>query len=251
MSELPPVRLIVDPPQPGDWNMAVDEALLESAAQGIACLRFYEWSEPTLSLGYFQRLAERASHVASADCPVVRRASGGGAIMHDRELTYSFVAPTEERFAPSITTLYDLFHKTLLEALARFAVVGRLFAGDSGEAAKTSSSAFLCFERRTQGDVLCENQKIGGSAQRRRRGAILQHGSVLLCTSPHAPELIGIAEITGRHVSAAALRTIWSELILQKLGLRPERSAISSAEHALAAQIARDQFRSPAWTNRR
>ena len=246
-----PARLIVDPPLPGDWNMAVDEALLESAAEGIACLRFYQWSEPTLSLGYFQQLADRALHVASRDCPLVRRASGGGAIVHDRELTYSFVTPIEERFATSSTTLYDAFHKTLLEALATFAVVGRLFEADAGDAEKPRSSAFLCFERRTPGDVLCENQKICGSAQRRRRGALLQHGSVLLHTSRHAPELRGIAEITGGDLSAAELAMTWAGLLARELGFRLERSALSSPEHALAAQFARDQFQSAVWTNRR
>src|SRR5690242_1143259 len=84
------IRLILDPPAPGSWNMAVDEALLETAADaGIATLRFYQWNEPTLSLGYFQAAAERNQHSMSSGCPLVRRASGGGAILHDRELTYS------------------------------------------------------------------------------------------------------------------------------------------------------------------
>src|SRR5262245_32066382 len=90
------VRLIIDPPQKGAWNMAVDQALLESAAaSGGVALRFYQWSEPTLSLGYFQPIAARSEHPPSLHSPVVRRASGGGAILHDRELTYSIAAPSE------------------------------------------------------------------------------------------------------------------------------------------------------------
>ena len=74
--------------------MAVDEALLETAASlGVPTLRFYQWQEPTMSLGYFQEYADRLRHAASAGCPTVRRASGGGAIMHDRELTYSLAVP--------------------------------------------------------------------------------------------------------------------------------------------------------------
>ncbi|MEM6330787.1 MAG: lipoate--protein ligase family protein, partial [Planctomycetota bacterium] len=89
-----PCRLIVDPPQPGARNMAVDEALLDAAAAGAgATLRLYRWSSPTLSLGYFQPLAARAAHPASAGCPCVRRHSGGGAIVHDHELTYSLAVP--------------------------------------------------------------------------------------------------------------------------------------------------------------
>src|SRR6188474_2624923 len=88
------LRLIVDPPASGAWNMAVDEALLETAAiSGLATLRFYTWQEPTLSLGYFQSAVDRDHHPDGRDCPLVRRASGGGAIIHDRELTYSIALP--------------------------------------------------------------------------------------------------------------------------------------------------------------
>ncbi len=87
-------RLLIDPPGAGAWNMAVDEMLLEwSAAQGGCCLRLYGWREATLSLGYFQEYADRAGHGPSRNCPVVRRLTGGGAIVHDAELTYSLVVP--------------------------------------------------------------------------------------------------------------------------------------------------------------
>ena len=87
-------RLIVDPPAPGAWNMAVDEALFEQAAKfGTPTLRFYQWSEPTLSLGYFQNYDDRRSHAASLGTAAVRRTTGGGAILHDQELTYSLVWP--------------------------------------------------------------------------------------------------------------------------------------------------------------
>ena len=74
--------------------MAVDEMLLERAQeQAAACLRFYGWSEPTLSLGYFQTYADRQEHPPSLPCAAVRRLTGGGAILHDAELTYSIVLP--------------------------------------------------------------------------------------------------------------------------------------------------------------
>src|SRR5688500_9559950 len=98
------LRVITDPPASGAWNMAVDEALLESAATGsVATLRFYEWHEPTLSLGYFQPAADREQHAASRACPLVRRASGGGAIVHDRELTYSLAWPLRDVRAKAAT----------------------------------------------------------------------------------------------------------------------------------------------------
>src|SRR5688500_2618026 len=105
------VRLINDPPAPGAWNMAVDEALLESAAErGIATLRLYRWSEPTLSLGYFQAAGDRIQHPASLGCPMVRRASGGGAIIHDSELTYSLAIPQPDVRAHAATDLYEAVH---------------------------------------------------------------------------------------------------------------------------------------------
>ncbi len=80
-------RLIIDPPAAGRWNMAVDEALLLSAAsRRTVTLRVYQWEVPTLSLGYFQPHAQREQHASSRHCPLVRRATGGGAIVHDRRI---------------------------------------------------------------------------------------------------------------------------------------------------------------------
>src|SRR5690242_18095105 len=93
-SEIQVGRLLIDSAVDGPRSMAIDEALLESAAGGgPLTLRFYQWSEPTLSLGYFQRYEDRSLHPASLDCPIVRRPTGGGAILHDKELTYSLALP--------------------------------------------------------------------------------------------------------------------------------------------------------------
>ena len=83
------------------WNMAVDQALLESVDKTqVPVIRFYQWESPALSLGYFQKMADRELHPASRDADCVRRATGGGAILHDRELTYSVALP----FAASATS---------------------------------------------------------------------------------------------------------------------------------------------------
>src|SRR5262249_44894287 len=98
--------------------MAVDEVLAESAAElGQCSLRFYEWSRPTLSLGYFQPYSAREQHRASAELPVVRRASGGGAIVHDRELTYSLAVAVAHPLAADSMSLYHAVHQSLIEAL--------------------------------------------------------------------------------------------------------------------------------------
>ena len=160
------LRLLIDPPASGAWNMAVDEALLETAiAGGPATLRFYAWQEPTLSLGYFQSRDDREQHPASSACPLVRRSSGGGAILHDRELTYSIALPVAvARSSAAATELYDGVHETLVETLAAVGVTAVLYRAAGGGCAtqdsKRSSEPFLCFQRRACGDVICEGAKI-------------------------------------------------------------------------------------------
>jgi lipoate-protein ligase A len=242
---MPTASLILDPPLPAAWNMAVDEALLLTAAgEQRATLRFYQWARPTLSLGYFQPYAERKLHAASSEVDVVRRASGGGAILHHHELTYSFSAPVADRLAGDVGVLYDAFHQSLVEALAQFSVTARL--ATPGEA-----KPFLCFQRRSQGDVLCGDAKICGSAQRRHQGAVLQHGSILLERSRHAPELPGILELTGQRITADELAQAWMPLLGQRLKAEWERGELPPAHEKLARQIERDKFDSPAWTERR
>src|SRR5262245_2566735 len=136
-----PCRLIIDEPSDGAWNMALDEALLQAAeTDGIATLRFYQWSEPTLSLGYFQSHADRRVHAASASCPLVRRSTGGGAIVHDRELTYSIVLPLFDGFHLNMQWLYHAVHDSLIETLADFGVTGC-----NEQAVNSAGEPFLCF----------------------------------------------------------------------------------------------------------
>jgi len=121
-------RVIFDSPSGGARNMAVDQALLMSAEQdGIVTLRLYGWTEPTLSLGYFQKYADRQSHSASLTCPVVRRRSGGGAILHDHELTYSLAIPSSSRWSDENAELYDLVHQVVIQLLGRDGIESQLY----------------------------------------------------------------------------------------------------------------------------
>lgn len=236
-----------DGPLAGATNMAIDELLLDSACESgtPASLRFYQWREPTLSLGYFQRLVDRKYHPASRDCAVVRRSTGGGAILHDRELTYSFTAWMGDGRKANMGGFYDDFHETLIETLREFGVQAEKCDDPRAD------SPFLCFQRRTLGDVLVDGAKIGGSAQRRRRSGLLQHGSVLLHRSPAAPELPGIAELTGVEISADRLADQWADRLADRLGIRLERSVLSASQRDLAAMIERRRFLNDSWTARR
>jgi lipoate-protein ligase A len=189
-----PCRLFVDPPAEGAWNMAVDEALLDQAAgEGLASLRFYRWSEPTLSLGYFQAYDERDQHAPSRNAAVVRRLSGGGALIHDRELTYSLCLPASHPLAREAVTLYELVHEALIEIFAERGIAASLH-GDPATAppGEQPHEPFLCFARRTFADVVVAAPSVGaappskivGSAQRRLNGN-LAHGPRASRARPH------------------------------------------------------------------
>lgn len=229
--------------------MAVDEALLESAAQSDQLtLRFYTWREATLSLGYFQGFQERDSHAASRDCPLVRRPSGGGAILHDRELTYSLIVPHSHPLARTPKLLYDAAHETLVQTLAQWRVAARL-QPEPDES--PGQQPFLCFQRRATGDVLLTDFKIAGSAQRRPQGAVLQHGSVLLNRSPAAPELPGISDLAGIELTAAELLEAWKPRLAERLHVEPSPGKLTATEAAAADRLVQSKYGSPAWTERR
>ncbi len=193
----------------GVENMALDQRMLEVAAERqCVLLRVYRWSEPTLSLGYFQPYAERALHPDSGNLAVVRRATGGGAIVHHFDWTYCIAVPDrwEVRSNGNATLahnkigasqwLYNFMHDAVVQWLSGLGIDAQKWsqacAIDDGKAGR-DKRAFLCFERRSCGDVVWGSEKVMGSAQRRIPGAVLQHGSLLLAPSPHAPLLRGLA----------------------------------------------------------
>jgi lipoate-protein ligase A len=244
-----PCRLLIDPPATGSWNMAVDEALLEYAASGGWTLRFYAWRTPTLSLGYFQTCHDRHTHIASRVLPMVRRASGGGAIVHDRELTYSLSGPTESASSSAAQRRFRAVHAAWVEVLAALGVEAHLC--QSARPALPAAGPFLCFQRHAVGDVLVGGFKVAGSAQRRRHGAILQHGSVLLGTSAAAPELPGLADLAGVRPGVQE----WIELALGPLSgtlkMHFDRRQLTLPEMARAENLVADQYGLPRWNERR
>lgn len=193
-SEVPGRLLVEAEPQSGAWNMAFDEALLEAAVgRGEMSLRIYRWTEPTLSLGYFQKTIPPDLPAALRRLPTVRRLSGGGAILHDREWTYSCCLPKGHRLAAAPELLYEAVHRALIRAFASHG----LDAAMRMTPTRAADPAFLCFSRGDPRDVLFAGRKVVGSAQRRRRGAVLQHGSVLLRASPLVPDAPGLLDLAG------------------------------------------------------
>ncbi len=184
-----------DPPQLGSWNMAMDQAMLEyaSATQQVL-LRIYQWSKPTISLGYFQAYEAFAEYpeLQSLDC--VRRLTGGGAILHDRELTYSIAAPGDLHRKGHSEELYRAVHRSVIEWLREIGFPANLWEESNHQTARayTGRDSFWCFERRSEVDIVIDGRKVLGSAQRRNSMGLLQHGSLLIEASSWAPHLEGL-----------------------------------------------------------
>ncbi len=243
-------RLIINDACDGAWNMAVDEVLLAtSAARGEPCLRFYRWARPTVSLGYFQSLEQGQDYTMAAEQSVVRRPTGGGAIVHDAELTYSFCVPKRHALAADPMTLYRAIHGSLVSALADFSVRASISECDSD--LRPEEEPFLCFQRKAVGDVLVDGVKIGGSAQRRPSEAILQHGSVLLRASHVAPELPGLQELTGKSIAPDELIKSWSPRMAASLSLRHRKEDLEQPEIEQARRLVHFRHGQADWVARK
>jgi lipoyl(octanoyl) transferase len=177
----------------GSWNMATDEYLLEAAlSDGLKAVRMYRWEEPTVSLGYFQDSDDEALSTTFQNLAAVRRLSGGGAILHHHELTYSFVIPADDPLTQIPTELYGRVHKAIIDVLRDFGADCSMRGEDNAK----SDEPFLCFVRGDRHDIHCNGHKVVGSAQRRRKGAVLQHGSIILERSTHAPQIPGLRDLS-------------------------------------------------------
>jgi lipoyl(octanoyl) transferase len=212
-------RLIIDEPADGPANMARDEALLAAHAGGSApaTLRLYRWRPACLSLGRFQRAAaiDRAA-CARAGVAIVRRPSGGRALLHDTELTYAIIARADHPLlgSESILATYQRISLALVAGLRRLGVAAELTPVRKDERRKTkdqstsidaqpstshpsshsplvvgpsSFSSAACFDTAAAFELTVAGRKLVGSAQTRRAGSFLQHGAIP--TEPHAPRL--------------------------------------------------------------
>jgi lipoate-protein ligase A len=173
-------RLIYDIPSPGAWNMAVDEAILGAVADGSQppTLRLYRWAPPCLSLGYGQRSADvDFARVDSLGWRVVRRPTGGKAILHTDELTYSVVVPlTDPLAAGDIVESYRRISTALQAALT---TLGAQTQADPQQVGVKSTGP-VCFEVPSHYEITVDGRKLIGSAQLRRQGVLLQHGTLPL-----------------------------------------------------------------------
>jgi len=236
--------------------MGVDEALLASAVRsGRPSLRFYRWRGPWLSLGYGQALApERLRACDGAGVGVVRRVTGGRAVLHGSDLTYALAA-REAQLPAGLMASYDFVAGILLEALAALGVdaqasplpSGREIVGHRFQIAPGSPAAgleranFDCFARPAGREICARGGTLAGSAQRRARGGILQHGSIRLtpdpCDARRASAISGAGATSLQELGANAnpdtLREACMAAFERALG-RLEIGELSAAERAQA-----------------
>ncbi len=178
-------------PNLGAYNMAVDEELLAQAQAGAQTpvLRFYGWNPPAVSIGRFQDLkaAVDAEACRRLGFDIVRRITGGRAVLHYRELTYSVIARIDHpRFPPGVLGTYKAIAAGLLAGLRNLGIPAEMVSRGGRYAAlvKKSSRAPACFSSPSWYEILANGRKIVGSAQRRMKGAFLQHGSILIDYDP-------------------------------------------------------------------
>ncbi|MGI8610489.1 MAG: lipoate--protein ligase family protein [Candidatus Dormibacteria bacterium] len=231
--------LIVDPPATGEQNMARDRRLLDELVAGgrPATLRFYGWKPACISLGLGQRedILDLAA-VRAAGLDLVRRPTGGQALLHDDELTYSVVASQQDPVVGG--TLMQSYHAISEALLAGLAELGIDGVGAPCEPRPASGLTPVCFASASAEEVLVEGRKLLASAQWRSRGAFLQHGSLLLTDRqqelPRFMRDAGAREIQPMSVSLSEL--------LREVPSRGELIRLLSRgfEHALGIQLVGD-----------
>jgi lipoyl(octanoyl) transferase len=280
------IRLLPFASASGAMNMARDEALLHSAAdRGIATLRFYTWDEPTLSLGYFQPAAERLPGM-----DWVRRSTGGAMIVHDpaHEITYSLALPPGPEWQPPDESWLCRMHYFIRDVLKPMGVTAKAVVcgeeqklgpvlcfhhhtpGDlvvEVDVEKPPSPGSSLRSRSdpspaSGGEVAesCEatpageggiRSKIAGSAQRKWKGALLQHGSILLSRSPLAPQLPGIAELTGVTVERQRLTAAVVEHFATQTGWTIAPGNWTDDERRHAERNAVEKYTAAEWNEKR
>ena len=258
-------RLLLDGAAPGAWNMAVDEALAESVAVGASppVLRLYRWSPPCLSLGFAQpHRAADAGFCAAHGVDVVRRPTGGRAVLHHLELTYGFAAPLGRGpFSFDLQAAYRAICAALVEGLARLGVPAQL-SGAPEEAMIRPTEAIPCFVGPASGEVISGGRKLVGSAMRRVGDAILQHGAILegwegalqagcLGLPDDAslrPAVVTLADLLGRAPASQAHAAAIADGFRAAFGVALEPSKLSAAERERAELLVRERYGHRRWT---
>jgi len=265
-------RVIYSGHSDGHHNMAVDEAIMESVAANLAppTLRIYGWSPPAVSLGRFQEVAEQVDveAIQQRGWDLVRRPTGGRAILHDDEVTYSVCVPQSQLpEGDSVLRSYRYLSRGIqrgLELLGVEAELGRKPPATGGKGSGHQQSA-ICFSHSTRADMVAAGRKIVGSAQVRKNGIILQHGSVPITLdisdhlavmpgdgSGNKPEslqqaAVGVSQMLGRDVTYDELAEALVAGFSQALAVELQAGELSDQEQARAEHLSVHKYGTEAW----
>ena len=265
-------RLLITPPARGAWNMAVDEAVLEHIGRGssLPTLRLYAWHPACLSLGHAQPFAEvDRTRLKERGWEVVRRATGGRAILHTDELTYSVIAPNNEpRVAGSVLESYNRLAQALLLGVRRLELPVEM---KEGKANGSSPVNPVCFEVPSTYEITVHGKKLIGSAQARKKEGVLQHGSLPLtgdlsricralafeneaaredASKRLLTKATTVESVLGRAVSWEMAAQAFIHAFETQLGLCFEREELSASESRRAEELMKKKYDHPSWTER-
>lgn len=270
------VDLISQGPLPGKLNMAIDEVLQLKCAvdDPKPVLRFYQWDPPCLTVGYFQDITKEVNMkgLKEEGFDLVRRSTGGKAVLHDDELTYSVVI-REDQFHGTVLETYYKLSQALAAGLRLAGVPAELAALQRGVSARDSRfKQAACFSAPSWFEILAYGKKITGSAQNRKNGVILQHGSipftfnpgkVVACLSSREgkqamrmaeflrKKAMGINEAAGKEISREDLEICIIQGFRQELGWEFEARELTGWEMELAGKIEREKYGNESWNIKR
>ena len=264
--------MLITPPARGAWNMALDESILEHIGHGESnpTLRLYAWTPACLSLGYAQPFADVDMHrLKERGWEVVRRATGGRAILHTDELTYSVIAPSNEpRVEGSILESYNRLAQALLLGLKSLEIPVEMKEGKADNGAVPNP---VCFEVPSTYEITVNGKKLIGSAQARKKEGVLQHGSLpltgdltricqtLTFENESAREdaskrllerATTVESALGREVSWEMASQVFVQAFEAQLGLKLEAGRISESESKKTEELVKEKKDHPSWTER-
>jgi lipoate-protein ligase A len=268
-------RLLISPPSPGAWNMAVDEAILQGMIQPETppTLRLYAWEPGCLSLGYAQSIQDvDIPSLISHGWDIVRRPTGGRAILHIDELTYAVIGPpSEPRLAGGVLESYHCLSQALLSALHRMNIPAQSQIDPTQP--NTTIKGPVCFEVPSNYEITVNGKKLIGSAQARRKEGVLQHGSLPLLgdltrilqvlrfpegnqTSriEAAMRLLArattVEEALGKTMSWETTAQALVDAFEQELNLSLKQGGLTITEEALARTLMHEKYQQASWTER-
>lgn len=258
-------RLIDSGPCSASYNMALDEAIADRLRKDNAppTLRLYGWDMPSVSLGCFQRASSINIHYCRANnIPVVRRPTGGRALLHGDELTYSVSARTDaELFTKGLLDSYRQISAAFITALYTMGIHAE--AKKKREKGRVLARSPLCFRSTSYGEILINKKKAIGSAQKRWKEALLQQGSIpYACNEKAMPAIFGEEETTSLHAIMTGIKEELPEFdedrfkkiivcsFEETFGIRLVRSLPSEEEHLLALDLEKQKYLRQEWNFR-